>query len=309
MSPLFPACQERRIDTGAAEIFTLVGGSGPPLLLLHGFPQTHAMWHRVAPALIDRFTCVIADLRGYGLSSCPANDAANLAYSKRAMAGDMVKVMSALGHRAFSVVGHDRGGRVAYRMALDHPEAVRSLAVLDIVSTYDMWHSFSVALAMRTYHWLFLAQPYPLPEMLIEQNPVAYLDYTIASWTKARDLSAFDPRALAEYRLHYATPEHVHATCNDYRAGQTCDLAFDEADRAAAREIACPTLAIWGSAGIPSATAGEEKATGEHPLAVWRQWCRDVTGGGIDSGHFVAEENPEATLAHLVPFLERHART
>src|SRR5205814_2455260 len=124
MSPLFPACQERRIDTGAAEIFTLVGGSGPPLLLLHGFPQTHAMWHRVAPALIDRFTCVIADLRGYGLSSCPANDAANLAYSKRAMAGDMVKVMSTLGHRAFSVVGHDRGGRVAYRMALDHPEAV-----------------------------------------------------------------------------------------------------------------------------------------------------------------------------------------
>jgi haloacetate dehalogenase len=308
MFALFPACEERRIDTGDAEIFARIGGRGPPVLLLHGFPQTHAMWHRIAPRLMKDFTCVMADLRGYGLSSCPENDAGNLAYSKRAMAEDMVRVMTALGYERFMVIGHDRGGRVAYRMALDHPGVVGGLAVLDIVSTYDMWHDFSVQLAMKTYHWLFLAQPYPLPEMLIEPNPAAYLDYTIASWTKTRDLSAFDPRALGEYRLHYATPEHVHATCNDYRAGQTCDLAFDEADRAATRKIACPMLAIWGQAGIPSAAATPAEDVEEDPLSTWRQWCTDVTGAAIDSGHFVAEENPEATLAHLLPFVHRHVR-
>jgi haloacetate dehalogenase len=306
MSNLFPATEERRIDTGAAEIFARVGGSGPPLLLLHGFPQTHAMWHRVAPALMAKFTCVMPDLRGYGFSSCPENDAGNLAYSKRAMAQDMVKVMAAFGHPSFCVAGHDRGGRVAYRMALDHPGAVRCLAILDIVSTYDMWHNFSVKLAMKTYHWLFLAQPNPLPEMLIEPNPASYLDYTMASWTKARDLSAFDPDALAEYRFHYATPEHVHATCNDYRAGQTCDLAVDEADRAAGRKIECPTLAIWGDAGIPSEV--ETRDVEDDAPAAWRGWCTTVKGAGIDSGHFVAEENPQATLAHLFPFLERHGR-
>ena len=255
MSTLFPHCEEHRIDTGEAEIFARVGGSGPPLLVLHGFPQTHAMWHRVAPALMASFTCVMADLRGYGFSSCPPNDAKNLAYSKRVMAHDMVKVMAALGHQRFSIAGHDRGGRVAYRMALDHPETVRCLAVLDIVTTFDMWHSFSVELAMKTYHWLFLAQPHPLPEMLIEQNPAAYLDYTIASWTKAKNLSAFDSEALAEYRFHYAPPEHVHSTCNDYRAGQTCDLACDEADRTAGKKINCPALVVWGHSGIPSEVA------------------------------------------------------
>jgi haloacetate dehalogenase len=306
MSTLFPSCEERRIDTGGAEIFARVGGSGPPLLLLHGFPQTHAMWHQIAPPLMEKFTCVIADLRGYGFSSCPENDAGNLAYSKREMARDMIAVMAKLGHARFSIVGHDRGGRVAYRMTLDHPDAVKCLAVLDIVPTYDMWHNFTVKLAMKTYHWLFLAQPNPLPEMLIEPNPAAYLDYTIASWTKAKDLWAFDPLALAEYRLHYATPEHVHATCNDYRAGQTCDLAFDEADRLAGKKIGCPTLAIWGEAGIPSEVSGRDVE--QDPLTVWRQWCNNVSGAGVESGHFVAEENPQATLAHLLPFLEHHGR-
>jgi len=306
MSTLFPGCEERRIDTGGAEIFARVGGRGPPLLLLHGFPQTHAMWHRTAPALMANFTCVMADLRGYGFSSCPDNDPGNLAYSKRAMAQDMVKVMAALGHKRFSVAGHDRGGRVAYRMALDHPQAVKCLAVLDIVTTYDMWHNFSVKLAMKTYHWLFLAQPNPLPEMLIEHNPAAYLDYTMASWTKAKDLSSFDPDALAEYRFHYAPPEHVHATCNDYRAGQTCDLAFDEADRVAGSKISCPALVIWGDSGIPSHVAHGTGDIEDDPLAAWRQWCTNVTGTSIDSGHFIAEENPKATLAHLRPFLERH---
>jgi haloacetate dehalogenase len=299
MSQLFPGAREHRIALEGVEIFARIGGSGPPLLLIHGFPQTHAMWHRVAPRLMERFTCVMPDLRGYGFSSCPENDTENFTYSKRAMAKDMLALMGGLGHKRFSVVGHDRGARVAYRLALDHPEAITCLTALDIVPTYDMWHNFTVNLAMKTYHWLFLAQPNPLPEMLIERTPIGYLDYTLASWTKSKNLSAFDETALSEYRLHYATPEHIHATCNDYRAGATYDLAADEADRSAGKKIACPALALWGDAGIPSET--------ENPLATWRQWCRTVEGHGIDSGHFIPEENPEAMLARLLPFLEKHA--
>jgi haloacetate dehalogenase len=299
MSTLFPGTHEHRAKIDGVELFARLGGSGPPLLLLHGFPQTHAMWHKVAPELMKRFTCVMPDLRGYGYSACPPNDAANEAYSKRRMANDLIELMAGLEHERFAVVGHDRGARVGYRMALDQPEKVSCLAVLDIVPTHAMWHNFTVKLAMKTYHWLFLAQPNPLPEMLIEQNPVGYLDYTIASWTKTKDLSAFSEEALAQYRTHYATPEHIHATCNDYRAGATFDLKADEVDRAAGRRIACPTLAIWGNAGIPSETEG--------PLDAWRQWCTQVEGHGIDSGHFVAEENPQATLAALLPFLAAHA--
>jgi haloacetate dehalogenase len=299
MSHLFPGTHEHRFTIDGVELFARAGGSGPPLLLIHGFPQTHAMWHRVAPDLMQRFSCVMPDLRGYGFSSCPANDSENHTYSKRAMAKDLIALMARLGHGRFAVVGHDRGGRVAYRMALDHTRAVSSLTVLDIVPTHAMWHNFTVRLAMKTYHWLFLAQPNPLPEMLIERAPIAYLDYTLASWTKSKDLSCFAAEALSEYRLHYAIPEHIHATCNDYRAGATYDLAADEADRAAGRKIACPTLALWGTAGIPSETEG--------PLETWRQWCDTVEGEGIDSGHFVAEENPQATLGHLLPFLATHA--
>jgi haloacetate dehalogenase len=168
-----------------------------------------------------------------------------------------------------------------------------------------MWHGMSHALAMKVYHWLFLAQPNPLPEMLIERAPIGFLDYTLASWTKARDLSCFDPEALAEYRLHYATPEHIHATCNDYRAGATCDLADDEADRAAGRKIKCPVLVLTGDSGIP-AHYGDTVETNS-PLSVWREWCENVQGSAIDSGHFVMEENPDAFLAALLPFLDAHA--
>lgn len=300
MSTLFPGTHEHRSTHNGVEIFARIGGAGPPLLLIHGFPQTHAMWHRVAPALMAEFTCVMPDLRGYGYSSCPENDERNAAYSKRAMGEDLLTLMRQLGHSRFAVVGHDRGGRVAYRMALDAPDAVKALTVLDIVPTHAMWTNFTVHLAMKTYHWLFLAQPNPLPEMLIERAPVAYLDYTIASWTKAKNLSAFSEEALTEYRLHYATPEHIHATCNDYRAGATYDLAADTADRASGREIACPTLVLWGDAGIPSET--------ESPLPTWREWCPNCTGAAINSGHFVAEENPEETLAHLLSFLREHGR-
>jgi haloacetate dehalogenase len=302
MNTLFPGFREHRFDCDGVEIFARIGGSGPPLLLLHGFPQIHIMWHRVAPELAKRFTCVVADLRGYGFSSCPSGVES---YAKRAMAADQVALMKSLGYNSFAIVGHDRGGRVAYRLALDHPGAVKCLTVLDIVPTHAMWHGMERKLAMTVYHWLFLAQPEPLPEMLIDRNPTGYLDYTLASWTKTKDLSAFDPEALAEYRLHYATPEHVHATCDDYRAGATIDLAHDEADRAAGRKIACPALVLTGDAGIP-AHHGDTIET-KSPLSTWREWCSDVRGGAIDSGHFIPEENPEALMAQLLPFLESHA--
>ena len=295
MSDLFPNTREHRIDAGGAEIFARIGGSGPPLLLLHGYPQTHSMWHQVAPRLMESYSCVIADLRGYGFSSCPPNSADNRPYSKRVMAQDMIALMKSLGHERFAIAGHDRGARVAYRLALDNPAIVTRLAILDIMTTYDMWHNFSVAMAMKTYHWLFLAQPHPLPEMLIDPAPIGFLDYTMARWTKSKDLSAFDPRALAEYRLHFATPEHVHATCNDYRAGQTCDLADDEADRAQGRKIECPLLVLWGDTGIP--------ATVSDLGSIWSPWAKNARTGVVPGGHFLTEENPQATLDHLLPFL------
>jgi haloacetate dehalogenase len=292
---LFPGFDTRRIHTFGAEIALRVGGNGPPLLLLHGYPQSHAMWHKMAPALAEHFTVVAADLRGYGDSSCPPNDPDNFTYSKRAMAQDMIRVMEEVGHTGFAVAGHDRGGRVAYRMALDAPERVERLAVLDIVPTHAMWHDFSMDKAMKIYHWLFLAQPEPLPEMLIGRAPVDYQSYTLASWTKARDLSAFDPEALEAYRRFFSDPEHIAAACNDYRAGQTYDLGADTADFDAGRNITCPLLALWGDAGIPDET--------DSPLDTWQKWAVDVRGQAIDSGHFVAEENPAATLAGLLAFL------
>lgn len=295
MSDLFPGTREYRSDAHGAEIFARIGGEGPPLLLLHGYPQTHAMWHQVAGKLMERFTCVFADLRGYGFSSCPANSPDNRPYSKRVMGEDMLALMKSLGHERFAVAGHDRGGRVGYRLALDHPDVVTRLALLDIKSTYDMWHGFTPAFAMKVYHWLFLAQPHPLPEMLIETAPIAFLDYTLAGWTKAKDLTAFHPRALAEYRLHFATPDHVQATCNDYRAGQTCDLFDDEADRQAGRKIQCPLLVLWGDAGIP--------ASGTDLDAIWAPWARTVENAIVPAGHFLAEENPQETLDRLLPFL------
>jgi haloacetate dehalogenase len=294
---LFPGFESHFIDTSDATIFVRKGGSGPPLLLVHGYPQCNVMWHRIAPQLAEHFTLVIPDIRGYGMSSCPPADALNFVYSKRAMANDLVEVMESFGFEDFRVVGHDRGGRVAYRMALDYADKVNRVAVLDIVPTHTMWHDFTVKLAMKTYHWLFLAQPFPLPEMLLEKAPVEFLDYTIASWTKARNLSGFDEQALVHYRHHFSKQEHIRATCEDYRSGQTYDLRADELDREKGNKIRCPLFALWGEAGIPQETDG--------PLGVWREWGTNVDGGAIDSGHFVAEENPDATLAHLLPFLKK----
>jgi haloacetate dehalogenase len=291
---LFPGFDAKTFNAGDETIFARLGGSGPPLLLLHGFPQDHHMWHKIAPRLAEDFSLVIADLPGYGRSSCPANDPGNIAYSKRAMANSLLGVMDELGHDVFFAAAHDRGGRVGYRMALDHPARVGRLAMLDIVPTYDMWQPFDAAHAMKIYHWLFLAQPRPLPETMINAAPHAYQDLTLASWTKSRDLRAFAPAALEAYHEFFDDEARIHALCNDYRAGQTIDLELDRADRDAGRKITCPVLALWGEAGIP--------AGGASPLEVWQRWAENVTGLAVDAGHFVAEENPEATLLALTDF-------
>jgi haloacetate dehalogenase len=293
LADLYPGFASHWIATSIGKIFARTGGAGPPLLLLHGYTQTNVMWHRVAPPLAERFSLVIPDLPGYGWSDAPAADAAHEPYSKRAMGNATIDVMEALGHVRFRLAGHDRGGRVAYRLALDHPGRVERLAVLDIVPTYAMWHGMDRKMAMKVWHWPFLAQPAPLPEMLIAKAPVEYLEWMMASWSKAKDLSAFDPRARAHYRAAFAAPERIHAHCEDYRAGATSDLAADETDRAAGKKIACPLLALWGAAGIPSESG---------PLAIWCEWASDVRGQPLDSGHFVAEEAAAATAAALTEF-------
>jgi haloacetate dehalogenase len=294
LADLYPGFAAHWIDTAVGKIFARTGGSGPPLMLLHGYAQTNVMWHKVAPELAKHFSLVIADLPGYGWSAAPEAGRDHAPYTKRAMAGVMVEVMAALGHVRFGLAGHDRGGRVAYRLALDHPGRLTKLATLDIVPTYAMWHDIDARLAFRIWHWTFLALPAPGPETLIGKDPVGFWDWKTAPGTKAKDLSAFDPRALAHYRTFFQDPGRIHATCEDYRAGRTTDLAFDEADRAAGRKIACPMLAIWGESGIPSETRS--------PLDTWREWATDVRGFAIDCGHYLPEENPQATAQALLEF-------
>jgi haloacetate dehalogenase len=295
LADLYPGFASRWIDTAAGRIFVRTGGEGPPLLMLHGYPQTNVMWHRVAPALARHFSLVIPDLPGYGWSDAPASDAEHAPYTKRAMASAMIAVMEALGHVHFRLAGHDRGGRVAYRLALDHPGRLERLAVLDIVPTWAMWHRMDARLATRAWHWMFLALPAPFPETMIGKDPLFYFDSRAAAGTKSKSLSAFDPRALAHYHAFFNDPLRIHATCEDYRAGRTTDLAHDDASRAEGKKISCPLLAIWGAAGgIPAETEG--------PLATWREWASDVRGFPIDCGHYLAEEAPAATANALIEF-------
>jgi haloacetate dehalogenase len=296
LADLFPGFRSEWVETSSGRLFARVGGEGPPLLLIHGYPQTHVMWHRLAPELAKSFHLVIPDLPGYGWSHVPRPAPDHAPHSKRAWAATLVDLMERLGHVRFGVAGHDRGARVGYRMALDHPGRVERLAVLDIVPTHTMWSEFTVKLAMKSYHWLFLAQPSDLPETLIGKDPTFYLDWTIASWSKGRTLEAFDPRALAHYRQSFNSPDRIEAACEDYRAGQTLDLAHDQADVDAGRMISAPVLTLWGAHGFPGETRG--------PLDIWRKWAGDVDGGPIDSGHFLAEENPAATLPPLLAFFE-----
>jgi haloacetate dehalogenase len=292
---LFPGFAERRIRTAPdVEIYLRTGGSGPPLLLLHGYPQSHVSWHKVATELARRCTLVVPDLRGYGASSAPPGGAPHTTYSKRAMAEDCLAVMRALGHQRFMVAGHDRGGRVAYRLALDHPEAVSALIPVDIIPTGEVWRRANAEWALRAYHWSFLAQPHPLPETLIGKDPVYYVEHTLKSWTKSRDLSPFSADALEHYRALLQDPARIHAVCEDYRAGAGIDRQLDDADLAAGRRIASPTLALFAS----NYLAGD-------PLDAWRAWCPSLEGSSVSSGHCLAEENPEDTLAALIPFLAK----
>jgi len=265
------------------------GGSGPPLLLLHGHPQTHVMWHAVAPKLAQEFTVVAADLRGYGESSKPPTTTDHEPYSKRAMARDQVEVMEQLGFERFSVAGHDRGGRCAYRLALDHPDRVENLAVLDIVPTAEMWRRADKEFGMVNWHWFFLAQPFDLPERVIAADPGAYY------YRNGRD--RFHPDALADYLLCVRNPETIHGMCEDYRAGATYDQEADEADRGR-RRIQCPVLVLWAGR--------DELGRWFDVLGVWRTWADgDVTGRALDCGHFLAEERPEEVTAELLAFFRR----
>ena len=289
---MFEGFRLEHVDVGDVTLRVRTGGSGPPLLLLHGHPQTHVMWHRVAPVLAERFTLVLPDLRGYGESSKPPTTQDHAPYSKRAMARDLVGLMEQLGHDSYGVVGHDRGGRVSYRLALDHPERVERLAVLDIVPTADMWR-FAERSGKRfgliEYHWYFLAMPNGLPERVITPAPSAYY------FTERRE--RFDPAALADYERCVANPETVHAMCEDYRAGAGIDDEIDEGDRAAGRRVQCPVLALW--------SGRDELGEWFDVLDTWRGWADDVTGHALDAGHYLAEEAPEEVATALIDFLDR----
>ena len=283
----------QRIGTGGAEINAVRGGDGPPVLLLHGYPQTLAMWHLVAPRLAEEFTVVAADLRGYGDSSKPEGDPDHVTYSKRAMALDGVEVMEALGFASFAVVGHDRGARVGHRMALDHPEGVTKLAVLDIAPTLHVFEKADMELATAYYHWFFLSQPYDLPERLIGGDPTYFLRKKLGMWGASAD--AFAPEALAEYERCF-DERTIHASCEDYRAAASIDLAHDEADREAGRKVECPLLPLWGAKGTVERLYDTEE--------VWRGYAPNtVEGAALDCGHFLPEERPEETTRELLAFL------
>jgi haloacetate dehalogenase len=274
-------------------IHAVTGGHGPPLLMLHGHPQTGAMWHKVAAALATHFSLAICDLRGYGDSARPHGGGDHAAYAKRTMAQDMVAAMRHLGHERFAVLAHDRGARVAHRLAADHPERVRRLVLLDIAPTLAMYEQAGDAFARAYWHWFFLIQPAPLPERLIEADPRAYLRDVMGR--RSAGLRPFDPRALAEYERCIAKPGTAHAICEDYRASAGIDLDHDRADRAASRRLAVPLLALWGAQGVVARCFD--------PLAEWRRVADDVRGEALPCGHYIAEEAPDALLARALPFL------
>jgi haloacetate dehalogenase len=296
---LFAGFESHWIDTDIGRVFARSKGNGPPVVLLHGFPQTHVMWHRLAPTLAQTNRVVCMDLRGYGWSSAPKGDADHKTYSKRAMAQDVIRVMEALGAIRFAVVGHDRGARVGYRLALDHPGRVERLSLLDILPTAYVWGQMRAG-KVPPAHWAFLSGHFPEPEEAIGKDPIAYFEGLMGKWSASGDLDAFDRRAMAAYRDGFNEPSRIHAFCEDYRAGATRDVEADEADLAAGRTIGCPTQLIWSDFYLVSGTSGEATP----PLDVWRRtFAPDITGIGVSSGHFVAEENPGATLEALRAFL------
>jgi haloacetate dehalogenase len=287
LADLFPGFSCDSVDTAFGRIFVRTGGKGPPLLLLHGYPQTHAMWHRVAPDLAKRFSLVVADLPGYGASDAPKSDPEHRFYTKRSMAVTMIEVMRRLGHERFALAGHDRGGRVAYRMALDHPERLTRVVVLDILPGFEYWANLNRISALRIYHWTFLAQPYPVPENLIAANPDRYFGPMFDA--------KFDPRAIQHYLASLRDPARIHALCEDYRAGAFDDVEHDREDLDRGTKIPIPFHVIWGSRGIAAAAAT--------PVQTWQRWASAVTGEEIEAGHFMCEENPTATAEAILSFM------
>jgi haloacetate dehalogenase len=284
------------IQTGETSIFARWSGAGSPILLLHGFPQTHLMWRSVAPILARDFTVVCADLRGYGSSGCPASTPDHAPYSKRAMAQDMVILMEQLGFGRFSVAGHDRGGRVAYRMALDHPQRVNRLAVLDILPTATVWDQAEAGFALAYWPWSLLAQAEPLPERILTAASEEIVDHALGGWGSPP--AVFAPEVRAAYVQALRDPAHAHAICEEYRAAATIDREHDKADSTAGRRIACPLLALW-SAGGPLDTW---YAGAGGPIALWQAWSDDVQGHALHAGHFFPEEDPEHTADALSRF-------
>ncbi len=268
-----------------------IGGQGPPLLLVHGYPQTHVMWHKVAPALSEKFTVVASDLRGYGDSSTPPSDPEHLTYSKRAMALDQRLLMEHLGFAQFSIAGHDRGGRVAHRLVLDHPGAVQKLAVLDIAPTHNMYSRTDFSFARSYYHWFFLIQPYDLPERLIGADPEFYLTKKFKPWGR----SSFDPMAMKEY-IRCFDADTIHASCEDYRSSASVDLQHDEEDLRKGSKIKCPVLALWGQKGF----VGQAY----NLVREWEQWADNVHGYAMSCGHYLPEEAPGDTLKYLMGFFD-----
>ncbi len=294
-STVFQGFEQRDFETSETVIHARIGGSGPPLMLLHGYPQTHVMWHLVAPVLAEHFTVICADLRGYGDSGKPASDPDHLAYSKRKTALDMAEVMTALGFEQFRLAGHDRGGRVAHRLALDHPSRVEKIAFLDIVPTRTIFQATNQAIATGYYHWFFLIQPNGLPERLIGNDPDFYLRSKLGHWGKG-GIEIFAPEAVREYERCFRNAEVIHGSCEDYRAGASIDLVHDEADLG--ERIRCPVHALWGLDGMMERNFDV--------LACWRNRAQgEVTGKALACGHFLPEEAPEATAEALLGFFKK----
>jgi len=291
MDGLFPGFEQRRLDVDGVELNCRVGGQGPALLLLHGHPQTHVMWHKVAARLAERFTLVVADLRGYGDSAKP--DAGTEAYSKRTLARDNVELMRLLGHQRFAVLAHDRGARVAHRLALDHPGAVERLMLLDIAPTLAMYRQTDEAFARAYWHWFFLIRPAPLPERLIEADPEGYLKGVMG--TRSAGLAPFPPEVLAEYLRCLSLPGTARGICEDYRASAGIDLAHDQADLDAGRRLELPLRVLWGAEGTVGRCFD--------PLAEWRQVATQVSGRALPGGHYLAEEVPDLVLEEALSFL------
>ena len=293
----FDGFEARHFEVNGSRVFARTGGrrDALPLLMLHGFPQTHAIWHRVAQALAPHFRLVLPDLRGYGDSAKPPGDADHANYSKRVMAQDMAALMTQLGHARFGLVGHDRGGRVAHRLALDQADRVTRLALIDIAPTLDMYAATDLRFASAYYHWFHLIQPAPLPERMLGGDPKFCLHWALGGWG-AQGTAYIEPQALAEYERCFCTPEAIHGACEDYRASAGIDLDHDRASRAAGERIACDTLLLWGERGVVGRLF--------EPIALWQAQCSArVTGEAVPAGHFIPEELHALTAERLLAFM------